>query len=114
MVKIELDINGISFFVNTTWKTDAVPVVGDIVIVDKESISQFDRVELRKTPSNQAFRWADEEDNAPVLEHFDFDTEMVVKKRTWKPDIIPHGAERLLSEHIPFLHLRHQISTSAF
>ena len=32
MVKIELDINGISFFVNTTWKTDAVPVVGDIVI----------------------------------------------------------------------------------
>lgn len=79
MVKIELDINGISFFVNTTWKTDAVPVVGDIVIVDKESISQFDRVELRKTPSNQAFRWADEEDNAPVLEHFDFDTEMVVK-----------------------------------
>ena len=39
MVKIELDINGISFFVNTTWKTDAVPVVGDIVIVDKESIS---------------------------------------------------------------------------
>ena len=48
MVKIELDINGISFFVNTTWKTDAVPVVGDIVIVDKESISQFDRVELRK------------------------------------------------------------------
>ena len=44
MVKIELDINGISFFVNTTWKTDAVPVVGDIVIVDKESISQFDRV----------------------------------------------------------------------
>ena len=67
MVKIELDINGISFFVNTTWKTDAVPAVGDIVIVDKESISQFDRVELRKTPSNQAFRWADEEDNAPVL-----------------------------------------------
>ena len=55
MVKIELDINGISFFVNTTWKTDAVPAVGDIVIVDKESISQFDRVELRKTPSNQAF-----------------------------------------------------------
>ena len=29
MVKIELDINGISFFVNTTWKTDAVPAVGD-------------------------------------------------------------------------------------
>lgn len=48
MVKIELDINGISFFVNTTWKTDAVPAVGDIVIVDKESISQFDRMELRK------------------------------------------------------------------
>lgn len=37
MVKIELDINGISFFVNTTWKTDAVPAVGDIVIVDKKA-----------------------------------------------------------------------------
>ena len=41
MVKIELDINGISFFVNNTWKTYSVPVVGDIVIVDKESIYQF-------------------------------------------------------------------------
>jgi hypothetical protein len=30
MVKIELDINGISFFANTTWKTDAVPAVGEI------------------------------------------------------------------------------------
>ena len=68
MVKIELDINGISFFVNTTWKTDAVPAVGDIVIVDKESIFPPDRAELRKTPSNQAFKWADEEDDAPVLE----------------------------------------------
>ena len=68
MVKIELDINGISFFVNTTWKTDAVPAVVDIVIVDTEGISQFDREELRKTPSNQAFKWADEEDDVPVLE----------------------------------------------
>ena len=33
MVKIELDINGISFYVSTVWKTDAVPGVGDIVIV---------------------------------------------------------------------------------
>ena len=102
MVKIELDINGISFFVNTTWKTDAVPVVGDIVIVDKESISQFDRVELRKTPSNQAFRWADEEDNAPVLEHFDFDTEMVVKKRTWKFDA--EDEETVCVLKVTFLH----------
>lgn len=86
MVKIELDINGISFFVNTTWKTDAVPAVGDIVIVDKENTSPPDRAELRKTPSNQAFKWADEEDDAPVLECFDYDNEMVVKKRTWKFD----------------------------
>lgn len=86
MVKIELDINGISFYVSTVWKTDTVPAVGDIVIVDKESISQFDRMELRKTPSNQVFKWADEEDNSPALNHFDFDTEMVVKKRTWKFD----------------------------
>ena len=49
MVKIELDINGISFFVNTTWKTDAVPVVGDIVIVDKESISILIRKWLSKS-----------------------------------------------------------------
>lgn len=86
MVKIELDINGISFYVSTVWKTDTIPAVGDIVIVDKESISQFDRVELRKTPSNQVFKWADEEDDSPALNHFDFDTEMVVKKRTWKFD----------------------------
>lgn len=86
MVKIELDINGISFYVSTVWKTDAIPSVGDIVIVDKESISPSDRVELRKTPSNQAFKWADEEDNSPVLNYFDYDTEMVVKKRTWKFD----------------------------
>lgn len=86
MIKIELDINGISFYVSTVWKTDAVPSVGDIVIVDKESISPSDRVELRKTPSNQAFKWADEEDNSPVLNYFDYDTEMVVKKRTWKFD----------------------------
>lgn len=38
MVKIELDINGILFFVNIIWKIDIVLVVGDIVIVDKESI----------------------------------------------------------------------------
>ena len=88
--------------VNTTWKTDAVPAVGDIVIVDKESISQFDRVELRKTPSNQAFRWADEEDNAPVLEHFDFDTEMVVKKRTWKFDA--EDEEMVCVLKVTFLH----------
>ena len=86
MVKIELDINGISFYVSTEWKTDVVPAVGDIVIVDKDSISQFDRMELRKTPSNQVFKWADEEDDSPALNHFDFDTEMVVKKRTWKFD----------------------------
>lgn len=69
-----------------TWKTDAVPAVGDIVIVDKESISPSDRIALRKTPSNQAFKWADEEDDSPALNYFDYDTEMVVKKRTWKFD----------------------------
>lgn len=103
MVKIELDINGISFFVNTTWKTDAVPAVGDIVIVDKESISPPDRAELRKTPSNQAFKWADEEDDAPALEHFDFDTEMVVKNRTWKYDAEDEEMGCILK--VTFLHL---------
>lgn len=102
MVKIELDINGISFFVNTTWKTDAVPAVGDIVIVDKESISQFDWVELRKTLSNQAIKWADEEDDASVLEWFDYDNEMVVKKRTWKFDA--EDAEMVCVLKVFFLH----------
>lgn len=86
MVKIELDINGISFYISTEWKTDVVPAVGDTVIVDKDSISQFDRMELRKIPSNQAFKWVDEEDDSPALNYFDYDTEMVVKKRTWKFD----------------------------
>ena len=29
---------------------------------------------------------ADEEDDSPALNYFDYDTEMVVKKRTWKFD----------------------------
>ena len=102
MVKIELDINGISFFVNTTWKTDAVPAVGDIVIVDKESISQFDRAELRKTPSNQAFKWVDEEDAAPVQEWFDYDNDMDVRKRTWKFDA--EDEEMVCVLKVTFLH----------
>jgi len=102
MVKIELDINGISFYVSTEWKTDVVPAVGDIVIVDKDSISQFDRVELRKTLSNQAFKWADEEDDAPVLEWFDYDNEMVVKKRTWKFDA--EDEEMVCVLKVSFLH----------
>ena len=32
-------------------------------------------------------KWADEEDDAPVMEWFDCDTEMLVNKRTWKYDI---------------------------
>lgn len=86
MVKIELKINGVSFYVSTTWKTDEVPAVGDIVIVDEESISQLDLIKLEKIPSNQVFKWADEEDDAPVPVWFDYDNEMVVKKRTWKFD----------------------------
>lgn len=86
MVKIELEINGISFYVSTTWKTDEVPAVDDIVIVDEESLFQLDLMKLGKIPSNQVFKWADEEDDAPVLVWFDYDNEMVVKKRTWKFD----------------------------
>ncbi len=33
MFNIDFYIKGISFFVNTTWKTDGVPAVGDIVLV---------------------------------------------------------------------------------
>lgn len=86
MVKIELDVNGISFYINTTWEIDTVPAVGDIVIVDKKSIAPPERMKLSKTPSNQVFKWADEEDDTPALNYFDFDTEMVVKKRIWKFD----------------------------
>ena len=87
MVKIELDIKGISWYIETTLETDTVPAVGDIIIVDKDCISARDRAELWKTPSNQVFKWADEEDDAPVMEWFDCDTEMLVNKRTWKYDI---------------------------
>ena len=87
MVKIELDIKGISWYIETTLETDTVPAVGDIIIVDKDCISARDRAELWKTPSNQVFKWADEEDDAPVMEWFDCDTEMLVYKRTWKYDI---------------------------
>ena len=36
MVKIELDIEGISWYIETTLETDTVPAVGDIIIVDKD------------------------------------------------------------------------------
>lgn len=52
MVKIELDIKGISWYIETTLETDTVPAVGDIIIVDKDCISARDRAELWKTPSN--------------------------------------------------------------
>ena len=86
-VKIELDIEGISWYIETTLETDTVPAVGDIIIVDKDCISERDSAELWKTPSNQVFKWADEEDDAPVMVWFDCDTEMLVNKRTWKYDI---------------------------
>ena len=87
MVKIELDIKGISWYIETTLETDTVPAVGDIIIVDKDCISKRDSATLWKTPSNQVFKWADEEDDAPVMVWFDYDTEMLVTKRTWKYDI---------------------------
>lgn len=40
MVKIELDIEGISWYIETTLETDTVPAVGDIIIVDKDCISE--------------------------------------------------------------------------
>ena len=67
MVKIELDIKGISWYIETTLETDIVPAVGDIIIVDKDCISARDSAELWKIPSNQVFKWADEEDDAPVM-----------------------------------------------
>ena len=78
---------GFSRYIETTLETDTVPAVGDIIIVDKDCISERDSAELWKTPSNQVFKWADEEDDAPVMEWFDCDTEMLVNKRTWKYDI---------------------------
>lgn len=86
MIKIKLDINGISFYIDTTWRIDIAPAVGDIVIVDKESIAPPERAKLSKTPSNQVFGWTDREDDTPALDNFDHDTEMVVKKRIWKFD----------------------------
>ena len=74
-------------YIETTLETDTVPAVGDIIIMDKDCISERDSAELWKTPSNQVFKWADEEDDAPVMEWFDCDTEMLVNKRTWKYDI---------------------------
>ena len=46
MVKIELDIEGISWYIETTLETDTVPAVGDIIIVDKDCISERDSAEL--------------------------------------------------------------------
>ena len=102
MVKIELDIKGISWYIETTLETDTVPAVGDIIIVDKDCISERDSAALWKTPSNQVFKWADEEDDAPVMVWFDYDTEMLVNKRTWKYDIEEEETVCILS--VKFIH----------
>ena len=65
MVKIELDIEGISWYIETTLETDTVPAVGDIIIMDKDCISERDSAELWKTPSNQVFILAEEEGFEP-------------------------------------------------
>lgn len=102
MVKIELDIEGISWYIETTLETDTVPAVGDIIIVDKDCISERDSAELWKTPSNQVFKWADEEDDAPVMVWFDCETEMLVTKRTWKYDI--EEEETVCKLGVKFIH----------
>lgn len=86
MVKIKLDINGVPFYMDATWKIEILPAVGDIVIVDKQSIAPSERYELSKLPSNQVFKWADSENDSPALSNFDHDTEMLVRKRIWKYD----------------------------
>ena len=102
MVKIELDIKGISWYIETTLETDTVPAVGDIIIVDKDCISARDRAELWKIPSNQVFKWVDEEEDMPVMEWFDNDTEMLVNKRTWEYDIEEEETVCILS--VKFIH----------
>lgn len=102
MVKIELDIKGISWYIETTLETDTVPAVGDIITVDKDCISERDSAALWKTPSNQVFKWTDEEDDAPVMVWFDCDTEMLVTKRTWKYDIEEEETVCILS--VKFMH----------
>ena len=117
MVKIELDIKGISWYIETTLETDTVPAVGDIIIVDKDCISARYRAELWKIPSNQVFKWVDEEEDMPVMEWFDNDTEMLVNKRTWKYDIEEEETVCILS--VKFIHyedllLRHSFLSSSW
>ena len=56
MVKIELDIEGISWYIETTLETDTVPAVGDIIIVDKDCISERDSAELWENAVQSGFQ----------------------------------------------------------
>ena len=56
MVKIKLDIEGISWYIETTLETDIVPAVGDIIIVDKDCISARDSAELWKNTVQSGFQ----------------------------------------------------------
>ena len=87
MVKIELDIEGISWYIETTLETDTVPAVGDIIIVDKDCISERDSAELWKTPSHSGFKLALALSVLPGNVMFSFLTVILVHKRTWKYDI---------------------------
>lgn len=84
MVKILLDINGLSWYLSLKWNINEIPAIGDIIIVDKSFLSLNDQLKLRRIPSNQTFKWADEEDTTSALENFDFNTEMLVTGRLWK------------------------------
>ena len=88
MVKIELDIEGISWYIETTLETDTVPAVGDIIIVDKDCISERDSAELWKNAVQSGIQMGGRRRrcarNGMVRLR---KRKMLVNKRTWKYNI---------------------------
>lgn len=87
MVKVELDVEDISWYIGTALGIDTVPAMDDTIIVDRGCISARDRAKLWKTPSNQVFKWADEEKDISVMEWFDNNTKMLADRRAWEYDV---------------------------
>lgn len=86
MTEITFDIEGLPYYITPVWEVDTVPNIGDMIRIDKCDIKSSSRNILSKMPMNEAFEWADEYDDRPVLDIFGPDTWLAVEGREWRYD----------------------------
>lgn len=85
MTEITFDIEGLPY-ITPVWEVDTVPNIGDMIRIDKCDIRPSLRHSLSEMTMNEAFEWADEEDDSPVLDIFGPDAWFTVTNREWRYD----------------------------